>query len=144
MGSPPPHHEHVGHCSQLATFTRTVSGADLKGACASLGSPYKLVGVIACDCLSSPCYDVPLQIAECVHPHQTNLPSVEEKLRSECDYYLHLLLKRHQREDEDRACGEEATTTLVALKELLVFPRINALCNDVQDIRYVISCTLIF
>lgn len=45
VGNPPPHKQHVGHCSQLATFTRTdvTMATDAREVC--LSSPYKMVGV---------------------------------------------------------------------------------------------------
>lgn len=66
---------------------------------------------------------------------------MDEKLKLECEYYCHVLLQSRQREcrddesecrDDESECGSECR---VALKDLLVFPRVKELCAGVEDIR---------
>ena len=81
-----------------------------------------------------------LQIAEADHPHQTDSLSTDEKLLHECQYYLHMLLRYRQAEqdgEERDSAGGDGDHYNIALKELLAFPRVKALCGDVDDIRYV-------
>ena len=82
-----------------------------------------------------------MQIAEGTHPHQTSVLSTDEKLRQECEYYLHVLLKyqlEEREEDYDQPLyADSEETVLVALEKLLVFPRVKGLCSDVADIRCV-------
>lgn len=77
-----------------------------------------------------------MQITEGDHPHQTNFLSADEKLQMECEYYLHVLLKYRQADCDSEGCDEGSGEHHIALKELLAFPRVKALCSDVEEIRY--------
>lgn len=91
------------------------------------------------------------QITEASHPYETNPLTIEEKLKRECVYYLYVLLKSHQQLEGDCDDGDSGDGNggdgdgdcdvmgkglcRVALKDLLLFPRVKELCSSVDDIR---------
>ena len=70
-----------------------------------------------------------------MHPHHVSSLSDAEKLRFECEYYLNLLLRSREAKSEEERDGSSHPDTWIALKELLIFPKVKALCNSVEDIR---------
>lgn len=54
----------------------------------------------------------------------------------ECQYYLYLLARQRDEEgDSDDVLAGDVVR--IALERLLVFPKVKALCESMEDIRYV-------
>lgn len=125
VGDPPPGREDVGPCSQMATFTCSRK----EGRKDTQLSSYKMVSFPEALMLAYLCVK---QVAEATHPYQTNPLTVEQKLRLECEYYCYILLKSRQWDSES---VEDVSECRIPLKDLLVFPRVKALCTGVEEIR---------
>jgi len=91
-----------------------------------------------------------LQVMDIEYPVQKKRMSAEEKLRYECEYYLHQLRKSFEsgEEEAEETIRQEAEETIreeagdnqvrIPLDKLLIFPRVKELAKEgLTDIRSV-------
>ncbi len=79
---------------------------------------------------------------DCEYPYEINTLSPEEKLCLESEYYIRVLLRNYQQENDDESEGEirmlesdPPDTIFIKLDDLLVFRSIRRLTSDVESIR---------
>ncbi len=78
-----------------------------------------------------------VQVGEIDFPYRADNMTLKEKLRHECEYYLHSLKRKSHEEEEEDSSTSDLDMVRIALDKLLVFPRIKALAErGVTDIRY--------
>lgn len=111
IGDPPSGNQHLGHCSQMAIFTRC-SASPNPPVTQTSGLPYVLV-------------------AEESHPFSPALTSIES-LSREAQYYLRVLEKLKLKDMRD---DESPSEILIPLAELLVYKKVSKLCSSVDELR---------
>eukprot|EP00731_Ephydatia_muelleri_P024715 Em0016g986a len=116
IGTPPAGSECLGHCSQVAKFTRCSSTESDPTLSRTVGNSYTLV-------------------VEANHPFR-HAVAPTEKLSNEAQYYLRVLTKLKLKDERD---DDGSAAVLIPLVELLTYRKVSEMCSSVAELREALS-----